>query len=81
MADLYDHPKYYDIAFSYRDIPKEVDVFEECIRRFAKTPVKRMLELCCGPAPHMVELVKRGYQWGWTSIPRWLRMPVILWKN
>ena len=50
MFDLYDNPKYYLIAFSYRDIPKEVDVFEECIRRFAKTPVERMLELCCGPA-------------------------------
>ncbi len=29
MSELYDHPKYYEIAFSFRDIPAEVDLFEE----------------------------------------------------
>lgn len=63
MSDLYDNPKYYEIAFSFRDIPKEVDVFEECFRRFSKIPVKSVLELGCGNSPHMEELVKRGYQY------------------
>ena len=39
--NLYDYPRYYEIAFSYRDIGKEVDVMEECIRRFSKIPVHR----------------------------------------
>ncbi len=58
---LYDNPLYYEIAFSFRDIPKEVDVFEECIRRYSLIPVKTMLELACGQAPHLAEIAKRGY--------------------
>lgn len=59
--NLYDHPRYYEIAFSFRDIPGEVDVMEDCFRRYARIPVKRVLELGCGPAPHMPEWVRRGY--------------------
>ena len=63
MSNLYDHPKYYKIAFSFRDIAAEVDVFEECFRRFSRIPVKSVLELGCGNCPHMEELIKRGYQY------------------
>jgi len=63
LSELYDHPKYYEIAFSFRDIPAEVSVFEECFRRFSRIPVKSVLELGCGNSPHMDELVKRGYQY------------------
>lgn len=63
MASLYDNPKYYEIAFSFRDIPAEVDIFEECFRRFSKISVKSFLELGCGNCPHMQELTKRGYQY------------------
>ena len=64
MSKLYDNPKYYEIAFSFRDIPAEVNVFEECFRRFSQIPVKSVLELGCGNSPHMEELIKRGYQYG-----------------
>lgn len=57
----YEHPVYYDIAFSFRNLTSEVDVFEECVRRYAKRPVRRLLELACGHAPHLEELAKRGY--------------------
>ncbi len=60
---LYNYPKYYEIAFSFRDIAKEVDVFEECIRLYSKIPVRRMLEIGCGHAPHLEELAKRGYSY------------------
>ncbi len=63
MSGLYDNPKYYEIAFSFRDIPTEVDVFEECFKRFSQIPVISVLELGCGNSPHMGELVKRGYQY------------------
>jgi len=63
LSELYDNPKYYEIAFSFRDISAEVDVFEECFKRFSKIPVKSVLELSCGNGPHMEELVKRGYQY------------------
>jgi SAM-dependent methyltransferase len=63
MSALYDHPKYYEIAFSFRDIPAEVDVFEECFSRFSRISVRSVLELGCGPSPHMEELVRRGYRY------------------
>ena len=59
--DVYENPYYYDVAFGFRDIAKEVDFFEECIRKFSKVRVKRVLDIGCGPSPYMLELVKRGY--------------------
>jgi len=63
LSEVYDYPKYYEIAFSFRDIAYEVDVFEECFKRFSRTPVKLVLELGCGNSPHMEELIKRGYKY------------------
>jgi SAM-dependent methyltransferase len=58
---VYDNPFYYDVAFSFRDISKEVDFFEQCIGKFSKVKVKRVLDIGCGPSPYMTELAKRGY--------------------
>jgi SAM-dependent methyltransferase len=63
MSTLYDHPKYYEIAFSFRDIAAEVDLFEESFNRFSRIPVRSVLELGCGPSPHMEELARRGYRY------------------
>jgi SAM-dependent methyltransferase len=60
---VYDHPRYYDVAFSFRDIPREVDVFEECVRRYARVPVHTFLELACGSSPHMAEILNRDYRY------------------
>lgn len=59
--DLYDNPFYYDVAFSFRDIRKEVDFFEQCIKKFSKVKVKKVLDVGCGPSPYMLELAERGY--------------------
>lgn len=63
MTNLYDSPKYYEIAFSFRNIPEEVDLFEKCFRRFSHITVESVLELGCGNSPHMEELVGRGYRY------------------
>lgn len=80
MSDrLYDNPLYYEIAFSFRDINKEVDVFEESIRRYSSIPVHRVLELACGTAPHSQELVSRGYEYvGVDCSPRMLAYAALL---
>ncbi len=70
MPALYDNPEYYEIAFSFRDIPAEVDVFEECFRRFSRIPVRLVLELGCGNSPHMVELARRGYRYTGLDLSR-----------
>jgi SAM-dependent methyltransferase len=63
VVGIYDYPEYYEIAFSFRDIKAEVDLFEECFKRFSKIPVKSVLELGCGTYFHMEELHKRGYEY------------------
>jgi len=61
MGDtVYGNPKYYDIAFSFRDIPKEVETIEQCIRDYSKIPVINVLEIASGTSPHMDVLVGRG---------------------
>ena len=61
--DLYSNPEYYEIAFSFRDMKREVSVFEECFRRYSKIPVRRVLDIGCGPSPHLEELTQRGYEY------------------
>jgi SAM-dependent methyltransferase len=61
MRAVYDEPRYYEIAFSYRDIAAEVDTFELCLERYADLPVKSVLELGSGNSPHLEELLSRGY--------------------
>ena len=61
MQAVYDEPRYYEIAFSYRDIGAEVDTFELCFERYAGLPVKSILELGSGNSPHLEELLERGY--------------------
>ena len=63
VNDVYRNPRYYEIAFSFRDISAEVDVMQELIRRHSRIPVSVVLELGCGPAPHLAELAGRGYEY------------------
>ncbi len=63
MKTVYDYPRYYEIAFSFRDIAREVDVFEECIARYSRIVVGRILEIASGNSPHMKEIVRRGYEY------------------
>jgi SAM-dependent methyltransferase len=62
-SDVYANPGYYELAFSWREIGEEVDVMEECCRRYSKILPRRVLELACGPAPHMLEFAERGYRY------------------
>jgi len=61
MKSVYENPEYYEIAFSFRDIEAEVDTLERCCRDHARLQVKDILEIGCGPSPHLEELLKRGY--------------------
>jgi len=60
---IYNYPRYYEIAFSYRDIRKEVNFLEKCIHRYSKIKVKNILEIACGPAPYLIELLTHGYNY------------------
>src|SRR3972149_4413948 len=60
---LYDYPEYYEIAFSFRDIPDEARFMHSCIERYSKIPVRRVFEVACGYAPHAEELTALGYKY------------------
>lgn len=60
---IYNNPKYYNLAFSFRDIPKEVDFIEKVIAKESRIPVKTFLEIASGNSPHMKEMCKRRYRY------------------
>jgi len=58
----YDHPRFYELAFAFRDIPREVEVIERTIALHARREVKQFLNLACGPSPHMITLSRRNLE-------------------
>jgi SAM-dependent methyltransferase len=60
LADWYDYPQYYDLAFLDETEP-EADFLEAAFRKYALCPVKRVLEPGCGGGRLVVELASRGY--------------------
>lgn len=60
---LYTNPKYYEIAFSFRHIPNEVDFFENAAKKFSKIKVRKVFELASGSSPYLEEWHKRGYEY------------------
>ena len=61
--EAYRYPEYYDIAFGVEDAGREVDFFEQAIRRFSRVPVRRVFEVACGTAPYLEEWHRRGYRY------------------
>ncbi|MFW6039142.1 MAG: class I SAM-dependent methyltransferase [bacterium] len=66
MSGLYDHPAYYDLAFSWRDIGQEVEVLERLAREHGCADGYRVMELVCGHAPHAQTWDQRG--WHYTGL-------------
>ncbi len=60
MQTPYLEPRFYDIAFDFRDVPAEVDFILEAAEKFLKKKARRALEFACGPAYHVREFARRG---------------------
>ena len=61
LADWYDFPQYYDIAFR-SDTLLESDFVEAACRKYCPFRVRRLLEPACGTGRLVAELAARGYQ-------------------
>ncbi len=61
MKSQYSAPRLYEIAFDMNR-KGEVDFLVHCFTRFAKRPVRRVLDIACGTGPHLVRLAERGYR-------------------
>ena len=59
----YAFPEYYEVAFSFLDVRREVVFFQRLIAAHSRVPVKRVLELASGLAPHAAEWDRRGYEY------------------
>lgn len=60
---LYDRPDVYDLAFSFRDYASEAGFYDDCFGTFGERPVRRVLDLACGPAPHLPAWQDRGVEY------------------
>jgi ubiquinone/menaquinone biosynthesis C-methylase UbiE len=60
-SQIYREAKYYEIAFSFIDPVKQVDLFGAFIKKFSKRKVHRVLDIACGTAPQLREFARRGY--------------------
>ncbi|MBN1756496.1 class I SAM-dependent methyltransferase [bacterium] len=59
---VYEHPLYYELAFGFVDIKKQIDLFQEIFKRHFRLPAKRVLDIGCGPSLQLRELARRGYE-------------------
>ena len=59
-AREYTAPRLYEIAFDMNR-KGEVDFLVHCFRRFARGPVRSVLDIACGTGPHLVRLAERGF--------------------
>ena len=72
--EIYRHPLYYEVAFSFFDVKKQIDTFEEIVSRFSKIKANRFLDIACGPSLQLREIAKRGYEAvGLDLVPEMLR--------
>ena len=60
MSRQYSAPRLYEIAFDMNR-KGEVDFLAHCFRRYARRPVRAVLDIACGTGPHLIRLAERGY--------------------
>jgi SAM-dependent methyltransferase len=61
VANCYDYPQYYDVAFqAYTQ--READFIEAACRKYCPFEVRRLLEPACGSGRLLTELAARGYR-------------------
>jgi len=61
LANWYDHPAYYDLAFR-SETKLEADFIEAACRKYCPFAVRRLLEPACGTGRLIAELATRGYR-------------------
>ncbi|GAA0488047.1 hypothetical protein Ade02nite_12320 [Paractinoplanes deccanensis] len=60
MSAVFDAVEAYEAAFSYRDVPAEVDLLGAWFERHHGGAPRRVLELAAGPGDHTLEFARRG---------------------
>jgi len=61
-VSIYGEPLYYEIAFSFINPSRQINLFEKFIKKYSKVKPVSFLDIGCGPSPQLLELAKRGYK-------------------
>ncbi|MFH1822737.1 MAG: class I SAM-dependent methyltransferase [Patescibacteria group bacterium] len=61
QSQIYNQPKYYEIAFSFINAKNQIKLFEKFIKKYSKIKVKKVLDIACGPALQLREFAKKNY--------------------
>lgn len=61
QSQIYNQPKYYEIAFKFINTEDQVKLFEKFIKKYSKIKVKKVLDIACGPALQLREFAKKKY--------------------
>ena len=61
MTAQYSAPRYYEIAFDMNR-KQETDFLVHCFSRYARRPIRTVLDIACGTGPHLIRLAERGYR-------------------
>ena len=61
MTAQYSAPRYYEIAFDMNR-KQEADFLVHCFSRYARRPIRTVLDIACGTGPHLIRLAERGYR-------------------
>ncbi len=59
-SEIYGAPAFYEVAFSYRDVPTQCDFLAAVYALATGHQPASVLELACGPAVHAREFARRG---------------------
>ena len=65
----YTAPRLYEIAFDMNR-KGEVDFLRHCFSRYAKIPIRRVLDIACGTGPHLSRLADHGYKMAGLDLSR-----------
>lgn len=57
---IYDDPLYYEIAFSFVDVNRQLDMFLEYAKIYGRKEIKSVIDMACGPSLQLCELARRG---------------------
>ena len=60
-AGIYKNPRWYDIAFGFRNIKKECDFLAACVKKYSGRKLSSVVEMAAGPAAHSIEFGRRGH--------------------
>lgn len=59
-AKIYQKPRWYDVAFGFRNIRKECEFLSACVQKFSGRKLSSAVEMAAGPAAHAIEFGRRN---------------------